>query len=88
MNLPERKVVSQCISSDYCRGWNDCVCAISVVCCKDCKHYESYDPEEGIGACGLISYVMDGYYHGTTEMRKPDDFCSCGERRNDNAQAD
>lgn len=24
----ERKVVSQCISSDYCRGWNDAVDAM------------------------------------------------------------
>ena len=24
----EKKVVSQCISSDYCRGWNDAVAAM------------------------------------------------------------
>ena len=23
--MPERKVMSQCISSDYCKGWNDAV---------------------------------------------------------------
>lgn len=32
--MVERKTVSQCISSDYCKGWNDAV--NSVVRCKDC----------------------------------------------------
>ena len=27
--MPEYKTVSMCISSDYCRGWNDAV--------KECK---------------------------------------------------
>ena len=29
--------MSQCISSDYCKGWNDAV--DSVVRCKDCKYW-------------------------------------------------
>ncbi len=28
MNVLEKKVVSQCISSDYCAGWNDAVDAM------------------------------------------------------------
>lgn len=30
----EKKYMSQCISSDYCKGWNDAVDAIGR--CKDC----------------------------------------------------
>lgn len=31
----KKKTVSQCITSDYCKGWNDAV--DSIVKCKDCK---------------------------------------------------
>ena len=34
----ERKYMSQCVSSDYCKGWNDAV--DSVVRCKECEHGE------------------------------------------------
>lgn len=44
-----------------------------VVRCKDCKHYSC-------GTCEQIEYIMDGYYRGTFEVKRPDDFCSCGER--------
>ena len=30
MTMLERKTVSQCISSDYCKGWNDAVDAMPV----------------------------------------------------------
>ena len=33
----ERKYVSQCVSSDYCKGWNDAV--DSIVFCKDCTAF-------------------------------------------------
>lgn len=42
-----------------------------VVRCRDCKHYHD-------GICEQISYIMDGYYHGTFEIKNPDDFCSGG----------
>lgn len=31
--------------------------------------------------CSRISEVMDGYYHGTIEIVKPDDYCSRGIRQ-------
>ena len=46
-----------------------------VVRCKDCKDYRN-------GICGKIEYIMDGYYHGTFEEKRPDDFCSYGEKKN------
>ena len=45
-----------------------------VVRCKDCKDYRN-------GICGKIEYIMDGYYHGTFEEKRPDDFCSYGEKK-------
>lgn len=49
--------------------------AVEVVRCKDCKHYRN-------GICEQIEYIMDGYYHGTFEVKRPDDFCSYGEKKN------
>lgn len=49
--------------------------AVPVIRCKDCKHYHD-------GVCEQINYIMDGYYHGTFEMKEPFDFCSCGEKTN------
>lgn len=52
--------------------------------CKDCeyfdpnRYYEDSDPEEEQGRCGVISYIMDGYYDGM-EKRSFNDFCSRGE---------
>ena len=48
--------------------------AVPVVRCKDCKDYRN-------GICGKIEYIMDGYYHGTFEEKRPDDFCSYGEKK-------
>lgn len=59
--------------------------AVPVVRCKDCKHYNKSLYEDG-GVCDLIDYIMDGYYHGTFEEKKPDDFCSCGERTDGGAE--
>lgn len=44
----EKRTVSQCISSDYCRGWNDAVDAV-VLCCE-CD-YHDHD-----GATGFCNY--------------------------------
>ena len=49
--------------------------SVPVVRCKDCKDYRN-------GICGQIEYIMDGYYHGTFEEKRPDDFCSYGEKKN------
>lgn len=46
--------------------------AVEVVRCKDCKHYRG-------GVCEQVEYIMDGYYHDTFEVKRPDDFCSYGE---------
>lgn len=50
-----------------------------VVRCKDCKDYRN-------GICGKIEYIMDGYYHGTFEEKRPDDFCSYGEKEDRGAE--
>lgn len=44
-----------------------------VVLCKDCKHYD-------MGVC--LKIYSDGNVHAAAwQKRKPDDFCSYGERR-------
>lgn len=44
-----------------------------VVRCKDCKHY-------GMGVC--LKIYSDGNVHAAAwQKRKPDDFCSYGERK-------
>ena len=46
-----------------------------VVRCKDCKHYD-------MGVC--LKIYSDGNVHSAAwQSRKPDDFCSYGERKND-----
>ena len=45
-----------------------------VVRCKDCKHYK-------YRMCELIGNIMDGYYHGTFDVKRPDDFCSYGVKK-------
>ena len=70
----ERRYVSECVSSDYCKGWNDAV--DSIVRCKDCKHlkygYQCYYP---LGM--MLNNDGDAY----VLVDPDDDFCSCGERR-------
>lgn len=78
--MVERKTVSQCISSDYCKGWNDAV--NSVVRCEDCRYCELH-----------VDYLTGktfnfGYcYHWDYEQGESpnsvdaDDFCSYGEKR-------
>ena len=50
----------------------DAVDAVEVVRCKDCKKCHPWEAPNG-----ATGYECD--YHG--EDVKPDDFCSCGERR-------
>lgn len=49
--------------------------AVPVVRCKDCKHYD-------MGVC--LKIYSDGNAHPEAwQSRKPDDFCSYGERKDD-----
>ncbi len=53
--------------------------AVPVVRCKDCKHYD-------MGVC--LKIYSDGNVHPAAwQRRKPDDFCSYGERK-DGANAE
>jgi hypothetical protein len=45
--------------------------AVEVVRCKDCKHFH-HDDDRLAQHCRLFGAMMEA-----------DDFCSCGERRND-----
>ena len=70
-------------ASSWQRGWNDAIDAIisnvstvdapEVVRCKDCIHY--YADPWGYGNC-----VFEG---GVSRRTKTSDFCSWGERRED-----
>lgn len=71
----ERKYVSQCVSSDYCKGWNDAV--DSVVRCKDCKYWSN-----------PYTSRLDGLVRGDCEQCDFGGFwenwyCADGERRKD-----
>ena len=53
--------------------------AVEVVRCKDCKHYD-------LGVC--LKIYSDGNVHSVAwQKRKPEDFCSYGERK-DGANAE
>lgn len=48
---------------------------VPVVRCKDCKHYD-------LGVC--LKIYQDGNLHSEAwQPRKPEDFCSYGERKDD-----
>lgn len=50
--------------------------AVEVVRCKDCKHYD-------LGVC--LKIYQDGNLHSEAwQPRKPEDFCSYGERKGKN----
>lgn len=66
----EKKTVSMCITSDYCKGWNDAV--DSIVHCKDCIHYKPL----------LVTYhnaIYECMYSGI--FTDHTDYCSMGKRR-------
>lgn len=48
-----------------------------VVRCKECVGCSRWNDQL---VCSRISGVMDGYYHGTVDVVKPDDYCSHGIR--------
>lgn len=56
-------------------GHMDTVDAVPVVRCKDCAHYD-------MGAC-LKIYSDGNVCSAAWQTRKPDDFCSYGEQRED-----
>lgn len=49
-----------------------------LVRCKDCVCSSMCDDQL---ICSRIADVMDGYYRGTAEVVKPDDYCSHGIRQ-------
>ena len=51
---------------------------IKVVRCGECVCCSMRDDQL---ICSRIADVMDGYYRGTAEVVKPDDYCSKGIRR-------
>lgn len=46
--------------------------AVEVVRCKDCKHYALWEDSETRMTCSIVTGLMNN---------KPDDFCSYGERK-------
>lgn len=72
MNLIAFSDFLNAIGNDLdCGNLGITVDAVPVVRCKDCEHYRN-------GICEKIEYIMDGYYHGTFDVKRPDDFCSYG----------
>lgn len=49
-----------------------------VVRCKECVCCSRWNDQL---VCSRISGVMDGYYHGTADVVKPDGYCSHGIRK-------
>lgn len=52
--------------------------AVPVVRCRECVCSSVCDDQL---ICSRIADVMDGYYRGTAEVVKPDDYCSHGVRQ-------
>ena len=52
---------------------------VEVVRCKDCKHYRNHPN----GLCYAHTEPCGTRYKGETICVEPDDFCSCGERKDD-----
>lgn len=67
MTMLERKTVSQCVSADYCKGWNDAVDAmpkwISV---------EERLPNDGqkVMVCGLRNGMQVGAFKGLSRQNR------------------
>ena len=67
----EKKVVSQCISSDYCRGWNDAVDAMPRWISVEERLPENYisvigylpiDDEEGLPPTREVYHTDKGWF--------------------------
>jgi hypothetical protein len=78
-----------CVHLNICKAYEpeeaDCICNqfknkadfVEVVRCKDCKCCEHSYPAKAIG-----EEALEGWYCNIfRQWRKPDDFCSYGERR-------
>lgn len=76
----EKKYMSQCISSDYCNGWNDAVDAIGR--CKDCMWSREPTKEDykEIGS-DLLFYEDSLVCDFCEDARWKDDFCSYFKKR-------
>lgn len=76
----EKKYMSQCISSDYCKGWNDAVEEIGR--CKDCvwsreptkEDYAEIDRD-------VLAYKDSLVCDFCEDARWKDDFCSYFKKR-------
>lgn len=57
--------------------------AVEVVRCKDCKHayINKYSAASGVALCLLLTKRAESFRF----VMQQDEFCSCGERRRDNA---
>lgn len=65
----KRKVMSQCVSVDYCKGWNDAV--DTIVRCKNCIFRD-------IAGVPPFMYYYCRNVKGLSDVIKDDDYCSCG----------
>lgn len=65
MNEIEKRTVSQCSSSDYCRGWNDAVDKINQqrdsMRCENCKH-QLGSVQESAKFCFMCSERLKSYF--------------------------
>lgn len=72
----ERKVVSQCISSDYCRGWNDAVEAMPRWISVEEKLPEHKEDVALYIRCGDVSFIRTGWRMGNGQFICPNDSLS------------
>lgn len=79
----EKKYMSQCISSDYCKGWNDAVEEIGR--CKDCVWSREPTKEDytEIGR-DVLAYKDSLVCAFCEDARWTDDFCSYFDKREEN----
>ena len=72
----DKKTVSQCVSSDYCRGWNDAVDAMPRWISVEEKLPE---PKEVVALyirCGDVSFIRTGWRMGNGLFICPNDSLS------------
>lgn len=76
----EKKYMSQCISSDYCKGWNDAVEEIGR--CKDCV-WSREPTKEDYAEIGrdVLAYKDSLVCDFCEDARWKDDFCSYFKKR-------
>ena len=62
---------AHCVNVSKCKHFRNKADFVEVVRCKDCKYWEE---EEGFG-------MFCSHWASMLTESQPDDFCSCGERR-------